>query len=408
MHAIRNTIFFMKEDAKQLKKKWGTLLLLFLFPLFLIALVLLLVAGILIPDEKDPIRVAIVDEDQTKESKLISKLLVETASGNSFLQMTSASMEEAEQLIKEDKISTYFSLPPKFTENLYDGEAVTLSIVGNPSRPVDSYLTKELIDSLARYIASAQANILTINEFAKETPMSREDRLEMMFSQFMDFTLFTLGKDKLVDEELIMNAATSSPKNYYMVSGWFIALTVWILGVFNVLQSEERPSMTIRLKLLGVTGRQRILSRLLVSILCSTAFAIVLFIALIQFAAVDFYIIDYVRVFLFIGLYGLTLASCFAVIGVWFRSGKTTLFLQCTIAAAAVFLSGALVPVLYFPQSLQSLFPYIFSYSDLKWVMELVLEGRNYANYTVAAFQAFAFLLILFLSLTWKERRRVA
>ncbi|QTD41299.1 ABC transporter permease [Sporosarcina sp. Te-1] len=407
MHAIRNTIFFMKEDAKQLKKKWGTLLLLFLFPLFLIALVLLLVAGILIPDEEEPIRVAIVDEDQTKESKLISKLLVETASGNSFLQMTSASMDEAERLMKEDKISTYFSLPPEFTEKLYEGESVTLPIVGNPSRPVDSYLTKELIDSLARYIASAQANILTINEFAKETPMSREERLEMMFSQFMNFTLFTLGKDKLVDEEVIMNAATSAPKNYYMVSGWFISLTVWILGVYNVLQSEERPSMTIRLRLLGVTGRQRTFSRLSMSVLYSMGLAIPLFIGLIQFADVDFYIIDYVRVFLFISLYGLTLASCFALIGVWFRSGKTILFLQCSIGALAVFLSGAIVPVLYFPQSLQPIFPYVFSYSDLKWVMELVLEGRNYANYTVAAFQAIAFMLLLFLSLTWKERRRV-
>ncbi|MBB4824387.1 ABC-2 type transport system permease protein [Sporosarcina luteola] len=407
MQTIRNIFFFMNEHVKKLRKKWGTLLLLFLFPLILISMVLLIVAGLLIPDEKEPIRIAVVDEDQTEESRLITKLLVETANGEGFIQMIGVSKDDAEQYMKKGELSTYFSLPPKFTEMLYEGDSVVLPIVGNPSRPVDSYLTKELIDSLARYIAGAQANILTINDYAKETPMTKEERMEMMFAQFMDFTLFTLGKDKLIDEEILANAATSSPVNYYIVSAWFIALTIWIGVIYNLLGIEEQPSMAMRLKLLGVTSYQRMFARLVVAVSGVVGLAMLLFIGFIGYADMDFYIIDMLRVLLFTSLYVLTTASLFALIDVWFPSRKAALFLQCAAALLIVFSSGAIVPTLYFPQTMQPLLPYLFSYSDLKWVMDIVLEGRNYADYSTAVIHSLFLIFMLFLSLIWRERRRV-
>ena len=192
LQSIRKTLFFTNEYLKQLKKKRATLLLLFLFPIVLIGLLVGLAAGLIVPDENSTIRVALIDEDQTTESKLISTLLTETANGQSFIQIIPATREEADRWIEKNEISTSFSLPKNFTDDLYEGESVTIPMIGNPSRPIDSFIAKQLVDSLARYIASAQANILLINDYAKETPMSREERMEMMFEQFIDFTLYTV------------------------------------------------------------------------------------------------------------------------------------------------------------------------------------------------------------------------
>ena len=137
----------MQQNHRQLKKKWGTLLLLFLFPIVLIGMLLGLVAGLLMPEESSPIRVALVDEDQTKESLLFSTLLEETAAGNPFIQIASLSESDAEQLMERNEISTYFSFPKGFTEDLYEGESVTIPIVGNPLRPTDSFVVKELVES---------------------------------------------------------------------------------------------------------------------------------------------------------------------------------------------------------------------------------------------------------------------
>ena len=188
------------------------------FDRFIVALV----AGLLLPEEDSPIRVALVDEDRTKETILFSGLLEETASHNQFIQIMSITKDNAEKLMEKNEISTYFTFPRGFTEDLYEGESVTIPIVGNPARPTDSFLVKELVESMMRYIAAAQSTILTINEYAKKTDMPKEERQKMMFQQFMDFSLYTLGKDKLLDEEVITNVATSSPTHYYILSGWLI------------------------------------------------------------------------------------------------------------------------------------------------------------------------------------------
>src|SRR5690606_20316746 len=100
-----------------------------LFPLILIGMLVGLAAGLIIPVEDSPIRVALVDEDQTKESKLISTLLTETANGQSYIEIFPASGEEAERLIARNEISTSFSLPKDFTDDLYEGESVIIPMV---------------------------------------------------------------------------------------------------------------------------------------------------------------------------------------------------------------------------------------------------------------------------------------
>lgn len=296
MLSIRRIAFFIGQYNRQLKKKWGTLLLLFLFPIVLIGLLLSLVVGLLLPEETSPMRVALVDEDRTKESVLFSSLLEETASGNQFLQIVSLPKEEAVQLIEEDEISTYFLFSEGFTADLYEGESVTIPIVGNPSRPIESYLVKELVESMARYIAAAQANILTINDYAKMTPMSKEERQELMFQQFMDFTLYTLGKDKLLDEEVLTNIATSSPMHYYVVAGWFIVLSVWLLAFYMVLGKEEHPGMLVRMTLFGVTMWQRVIARMLVAWSGSLVLAAMLFGIINRYADFGLFTIDYLRI----------------------------------------------------------------------------------------------------------------
>lgn len=363
-----------------------------------------LAAGLIIPAENAPIRVALIDEDQTKESKLISTLLTETANEQEYIEIFPASGEEAELLIERNEISTAFSLPENFTDDLYEGESVTIPMVGNPSRPIDSFIAKQLVDSLARYIAAAQANILVINDYAKETSMPREERMEMMFEQFVDFTLFTLGKDKLLDQEVLKNAATSTPKNYFVLAGWFIILTVWLLSFYIVLEKEESKSMGTRMKLFGVSVGQRVAGRLLVSLFVCSLLAGSTFFLMIKLLHVEFYAVDIMRFALFTLLYAIILLCGIAFIDVWMPSKKIVLFLQCIFVFIIVLSSGAMVPTLYFPQSIQGLLPYLFSPIALGWMMDLVLEGRNYASYTSLTIYSFIAFFLLWLSLSWKER----
>ena len=193
--------------------------------------------------------------------------------------------------------------------------------------------------------------------------MTRDERMEMMFEQFLDFTLYTLGKDKLLDEEELKNSATSSPINYFVLAGWFIVLSVWLLSFYIVLQKEEPKSMATRMKLFGVTLGQRVAGRLLVSFFVSLLLAGLTFILLIKFLEVEFYAVDMIRFGLFTLLYAFILLCGIAFIDVWLLSRKVGLFVQCVFVFGAVLISGALIPTLYFPQVFQGFLPY-FIFSD--------------------------------------------
>lgn len=402
--SIRRIVFFMRQYNKQLKKKWATLLLLFLFPIVLIGSLLVLVAGLLLPEENSPIRVALVDEDGTQETILFSGLLEETASDNQFIQIVSITKDSAEKLIAQNQISSYFTFPSGFTEDLYEGESVTIPIVGNPSRPTDSFLMKELVESMMRYIAVAQSNILTINDYAKKTDMPKEERKEMMFQQFMDFTLYTLGKEKLLDEEVITNVVTSSPTHYYLLSGWLITMSVWLFAIYTVLGKEEHSSMLIRMKLFGVTMWQRIFARILVSLGYSLVIAAVTFFIADKFVGFELFPTDYLRFGVFTILYALLFLVGIALIDVLISSRKIVLLLQSLYTFLLIFTSGAVIPTLYFPQVIQGALPYFFSYVSFNWMIDIVLEGRNYADFIPLTVFATIGLLLLWLSTVGKER----
>ncbi|MFC5590617.1 ABC transporter permease [Sporosarcina soli] len=403
MLSIGRILFFMQQYHKQLKKKWGTLLLLFLFPIVLIGLLLGLVAGLLLPEENSPIRVALVDEDQTKESLLFGMLLEENATGNPFLQFVSLTEADAEELMERNEISTYFSFPEGFTADLYEGKSVTIPIVGNPAKQTESFVVKELVESMTRYIAAAQANILTINDYAKKTDLSKQERQELMFQQFMDFTLYTLGKDKLLDEEVITNVATSSPMHYYVLAGWFIVLSVWLLAIYSVLGKEEHRSMVVRMQLFGVTLWQRLFARMLVVLAYSLVLAAVLFFIIDRVVRFELFAIDYGRFGLFTALYGLLFVVGAALIDVWVTSRKMGLLLQSLFLFLMILTSGALIPTLYFPQAVQGLLPYLFSYESMRWMIDIVLEGRNYADFTALTVYAISGLVFVWCSTRLKE-----
>ncbi|WP_192598024.1 ABC transporter permease [Sporosarcina limicola] len=404
MQSIRTIIFFFNQYNKQVKKKWATLLLLFLFPICLIGLLLGLIAGLIMPPENTLIRVILVDEDGTKESMLFTRLLEETATDNQFIQIVSMTKEHAERLMEQNEVSAYFSFPEGFTADLYEGESVTIPIVGNPSKPTESQVIKQLVDSMARLLATAQANILTINDYAKKLDMSKSEREEMLLQQFMDFTLYTLGKNKLLDEEVIANVATSSPKHYYILAGWFTLLSIWLLAFYMVVGKEEHAAMLVRMKLFGVTIWQRIFARILVSLSGSLLFAAVMFYVIEQFIQYDLYVVDYLRFGLFAFLYGLLFLIGVAVIDVWISSRKIVLLLQSLFTFFLLFISGAVIPTLYFPQAVQGVLPFVFSYETMNWLIDIVLEERNYADFTKMMVSTGIGLVLLRLSTIAKER----
>ncbi len=404
MHTIKYIFLFIHNNMLRLKRKWLTLPLLFMFPLIIVGTILFIIGSIFYPEEKNPIHVGLVDLDQSKETQLVSQLIEESTHLGKYIQIHSISEEEAEEAIKKNTISAYIIFPEQFTNNLYQGTSVELPIVGNPRKQIDSLLIREIVESIARHIRASQANILTINHYAKKLGMKEDERADLVLEQFKEFVFYTLGSNQIVNEKEIRNVATSSPVSYFSIGFWFIIGTLWLLVVYNFFYVEEHKRMKDRLKLYGVTSIQRIVANIVVTIIVVYFLSMLLFVGILTLLHVTWGFSDFVRIGLIWLLYSLTLLACLALIETIISSFKLRLLVQSLFAFIGLLLSGAIIPVIYFPIWLQNLISYNFFYEAFYWINQIILQGRIFIDLITLFFITLTFLFSLLGISLWKER----
>jgi len=404
MHFMKHLLLFIKNHLMQLRRKWLSLPLLLVFPIIIVGLTAAIIITIFLPEENETIRVGLVDLDQSKETQLVVQLFEESSQLSSYISLHSMSENEAKISIDNNEISSYLVFPQHFAENLYNGEAVLLPVIGNPNQSSASYMINELIESVTRHIRAAQANILTINDYAKEFGMEDEARNDFVFQQFQEFLFYTIGRDQVLNDKEITNEATSSPIAYFSLSGWFIVLTIWLLAIYNFFTKENSMQIRNRMRLYGVTELQQLTAKIIVSFLVCILFASIVFILIKHTFQTEIILEDYVRITIVTVLYSSMFLLCLSFLEIIIKSHKIRLLVQSLFALIGIIISGAIIPVIYYPLWVQEILPYTFFYEALNWLQEIVLNDRLYTDYIpLLLMNTVGLFLVLGISL-WKER----
>lgn len=401
---IKHIILFIKNNMIQLRRKWLSLPLLLLFPIVMIGLIVVMIITLFIPPENEPIQIGIVDLDQSEETTVIINMITESSDLSEFIVINRMSESEAIRKIEQDQISTYISFPKNFTNHLYEGKSVSLSVMGNPTQVTDSFLIKEFLDSITRLISAAQANILTINHYAKELEMDIDERHDMLFEQFIDFLLYTVGKDKIIDQDKTTNYATASPIHYYSLASWFIVIIVWLLLTYNFLYQEETIRMKERMKLYGVTELQQQFSKMIVTLVVILPLSVGMLVILKHLLNFQLGQEDYMRIIIILFIHSCLFLICLAFIETMIKSTKLRLLGQSLITFILIILSGTIIPAIYFPLNIQAVLPYVFSNEGFHWLQEVILNERFYVDYVPLGFMALTGLFFFIGCSLWKER----
>lgn len=406
MNFIKHTYLFIQHNLQQNKRRGFMLPLILLFPVLLIGAVIILVMTFFDSSEQSPIKLGVVNQDQSKETEMIIDILEETSEFGPFMQIESLDEDQAEDKVEANELSAYLLLPEDFTSNLYDGYPVTMSVIGNLKQEMESNVVHELINSVMRHIETSQANILLVNEYAKKVDMDDETRSELVMDEFMRTLFSVAGKDKVISEDTVENYSTTSPVHYFMLSSFFIVITVWLLVIYHYLYREEANRMIERMRLYGVTHLQQITARIIVTLIMTGVFATLAFVVLINFISFDLYREDYIRIalicFLYSSFYLVLLAVCEMVL----HAPRIRLLVHSLLTITLIGLSGALIPTIYFPLYIQDILAYIPATEALFWLQEIVLNDRLYADYSQLLFYVGSSILLLIVLSLWKERVR--
>lgn len=398
---------FLEQHVKKVWRKWYALPLLLLFPLIMIGLLAMIAVTFLSQEDEEAIQIGLVDQDESEETQMVSELLSETGELGALMEITPMSEEEAEGKIKNDDITSYIVFPDGFTNDLYNGHATTLSLIGNPKQPTNSYIVKELIDSVSRHIRAAQANILTINKYAKDLPMTDDRRNQFVFQQFKEFLLQTMSRDQMLHEKEVANQATETPAHYYMLAAWFVIVTIWLLGFYSFFTDEQIARMRQRMRLYGVRDIQRLAAKIASAFIMSGLFAAGVLWLFQILDIFEFYLEDVGRIFSLMSLYSLSFLAGLALIETIIQGPKMQLLVQSGFTFLVLLLSGAIIPVLYFPAYIQSLLPHSFSTQAFHWLQEVVLNDRFYAEMLPIGMIAAISCFVLLIASWVKERVQV-
>ncbi|GIO27776.1 hypothetical protein J43TS3_23870 [Ornithinibacillus bavariensis] len=351
-------------------------------------------------------QIGLVDLDQTAETEMVVSLLEQSSQLGDFIHMKQTSEQKAQTAIEKDEFVSYILFPESFTKKLYYGESVVVTVVGNPNRQLESFLIKGLVDSAARHISASQANILTINHFAKQLDLDTKTRNEIVLAQFNEFLLYAIGKDQLLDQNKLTNNSTTSPIKYFGIAGAFFVITMWTVMVYLFLYKEASNELQTRMSLYGVTDFQQIVARIIVTVLITSLLGVLLFIGLNYSLSISMNTASYGKLILFIVLYNLTLLSFLALIEAIVPSQMLRLTVQILVTSLLLLASGSLIPAIYLPLYIQDILPFIFSNQVFYWLEEIMLNGRNYVEFIpIILTLVVGFLLLIGASFV-KERVR--
>src|SRR5690625_7009874 len=87
MYFIKHVRLFININLVQLRRKWLSLPLLFLFPPLLLSMITIILISLVPTADEEPIEIGLVDQDESKETRFIVEFITENKQLGSFMNV---------------------------------------------------------------------------------------------------------------------------------------------------------------------------------------------------------------------------------------------------------------------------------------------------------------------------------
>lgn len=404
MRRMRHIFIFIANDISRLRRKWLTLPLIFISPIIFIILLLWMLSSLISFDDGETMPIGLVNLDESDETSMIVSALANSGELADGLEIQEITQDTAEEMIAEDALVSYIIFPEQFFTKMMRGKSSELEVAGNPGRQLESYVVSGVIDTVVRHIQNSQADILTINHYAKEFGMPEEDRQALIFKEFTNQFIQVLSSHTLMNEyQTSQNISTGYV--YFVVNGMFIIITLWIYIIYTALVRDVNDKLADRMKLMGATHLIQGFSKVLVTGTIITAISSILIFIMMELGVFNIVFENILRVIALLTLHIFITTVVLLIIDWVIPSFKASMVIQLVTLLLILLFSGSIIPRIYFPIYLDPLFNYIYSYQALNWTEEIILNTRFTLQIDILMITLAVFTLMLIVIGWLKERR---
>ena len=254
-----------KNDIKLFLKDWKACVILLAAPFVFICFFTYALTPYLNKSSFiEPFSIALVDKEDTAQTRMLIRQLDEL---KIFKEVVHTAEAEALQMLNGGSVASVIVIPSGFTESVAAGENKPVTVIGSSSRPLQSFIVKSLMQSVANLVSSAQSAIITIYHFNQEAGLKGSNLEQQFDDSTMKFFLEALSRNEVYSQPEEYSKFNLTPVEYF--SSALIVIFAMFAGMpgMKMLVSERALGITKRLGASPVKMWQIVLSKLLVSVI---------------------------------------------------------------------------------------------------------------------------------------------
>ncbi|MDR7073404.1 ABC transporter permease [Fictibacillus barbaricus] len=370
---MRQTLLIAHLTVKCWLKQPFPLLAMMVFPLLLLSVTYLGLKPLL-QDKQwvEPFAVAIVDEDNTFETKLLMKQYEQSKEISSVLSFQKTSASAASKQLSNNEIAGMVIVPEGFTKGIRNGKNKPVTVIGNPARPFQAELLRQVMVSNANLISAAQSGANTVFYYLRKMDLSSAQFSKYRDAIIPDFTLQALNRNKIYETHTLSAFGGVTPFQFYSLSGMLILLMIGGLFGMSLTSRGEQIALRDRLSLQGVRSSVFFFGNIL-SVFMLLAFQSLILVALLFFVTKTWS-------FSAIGIilaYCLAVSSLFALCQELFQKNGAKWGAGLLMTAGMTAASGTLLPLSYLPDSWRGVSELNIMHHTHQALMETLFIGTN-------------------------------
>lgn len=347
-----------------------------IFPKMLLqAIVLALMAGtiafcatkILYKDNGIEIKAAVVNEEENPLTEFAMDYIKQAEDGVEFVE---CNKEQAMEGLKKNEFTAVIILPEQLIEGILSGENASAVVIYNENLSIAGGFFKELTQAGVSMLSVAQAEIYAIYELAGE--VGAESGLQNFQDSINIENLnLAMGRSSLFLEKEVSATGSYSLPVYYAASG-IVAIMLFFGIPMGMFLKQDKKVLLVQYGRAGIGAGKQQVNRWITVMGIYGAVALMIGIAAILMGKNDLYKgLSFIAVIWFISG---SMAAFILLIYEMTEKKSSAILLTTFLVVTLLFLSGGIIPKVFFSESLRNVAEYLPSTFWLEGVAG-ALEG---------------------------------
>ena len=209
-----------------------------------------LLGSFILAGESAPITIAIVDEDDSLESRLLLNYLESAHQGSELLALVITEATAADEMLRTGRASASILIPHGFMAGVLDGTNPPFTVTLDPATPMRAELVRLFATVYADMLRTGQQGVYTALDAARQHGTG-EQWQEMFRAANMRFLMAMINRESALKEtELTPTGRVSAALHYGAAAFVFLIL----LGVCLFLDSWARAASRPVLRRISALG----------------------------------------------------------------------------------------------------------------------------------------------------------